>query len=354
MTSMLERMSKAGKIKDSKLLSKSEIFAKKDDIPTDIPIINIALSGSIHKGISSGLTFLAGPSRHFKSLLGLLFVKAYLNKYPDAICLFYDAEYGITSEYITANGIDPDRVLHIPIVHLEELKFDIANRLEAITKEDKVIIFIDSIGNLASKKEADDAINENSAADMTRAKTLKGLFRIITPHLPKKDIPLIAINHVYQEMGLFPKTIMGGGSGPMLGANQVFFIGKAQEKDGTELVGYNFTLLADKSRFVKEKSKFKFTVTYDRGIEKYSGLMDIAIDAGIVVKPSNGFYQKVNLETGEPEGKKYRMKETFNKEFWDDILTSKEFENYVAKTYKLGYNSLMTEEEEETEQNETE
>ena len=131
--------------------------------------------------------------------------------YKDSICLFYDSEFGITPEYIEANGIDTNRVLHIPIEHLEQLKFDISKRLEEISRGDKVIIFVDSVGNLASKKEVEDALDEKSVADMSRARVMKSLWRIVTPHLTTKDIPCIAVNHTYKEMSMYPKDIMSGG-----------------------------------------------------------------------------------------------------------------------------------------------
>lgn len=211
MASLMDKLKKAGSIKHASILSESQFFNEKDKIPTDIPIINIALSGTLDGGLTSGLTFLAGPSKHFKSLLGLLMVKAYMDKYPDSVCLLYDSEFGITPEYIKANGIDTERVIHIPIEHLEQLKFDMTKRLEEIERGDKVIIFIDSVGNLASKKEVEDALEEKSVADMTRARVMKSLWRIVTPNLTTKDIPCIAINHTYMEMALFPKAIMSGG-----------------------------------------------------------------------------------------------------------------------------------------------
>ena len=103
--------------------------------------------------------------------------------------------------------------MHTPITDVEKLKFDIIGQLENIERNDKVIIVIDSIGNLASKKELEDALSEKSVADMSRAKALKGLFRMVTPYLKMKDIPLLAVNHTYQEMGLFPKSIVSGGTG---------------------------------------------------------------------------------------------------------------------------------------------
>ena len=317
-------MKKSGSIKSAELLSESSFFNKKESVPTEVPIINLALSADLDGGLISGLTFLAGPSRHFKSLLGLVMVKAYMDKYPDAVCLFYDSEFGITPEYIQTNGIDTTRVLHLPIEHLEQLKFDISKRLSEIERGDKVIIFIDSVGNLASKKEVEDALDEKSVADMTRARVMKSLWRIVTPHLTTKDIPCIAVNHTYQTMELYSKAVMSGGTGGMYSANQVFIIGKAQEKDGSELVGYNFTINIEKSRFVREKSKFPFTVTFEGGIQKYSGLMDIALEGNFVVKPSNGWYAKVELDTGEV-GEKKRLADTDTPEFWEPLLNDEKF-----------------------------
>lgn len=345
MSTLLERLSKAGSIK-APILSESAFFNEKEQIPTDIPIINLALSGKIRGGLTSGLTFLAGPSRHFKSLLGLILVRAYMKAHPDAVCLFYDSEFGITQNYVLSNGIDPDRVIHIPILHVENLKFDIAKRLEEIKRGDKVVIFIDSVGNLASKKEAEDAINENSAADMSRAKSLKSLWRIVTPHLTTKDIPCIAVNHTYEEQKMYGKTIMSGGTGGMYSAMQVFIIGKAQEKDGTNLLGYNFTINIDKSRFVKEKSKFLFTVKFKGGINRWSGLLDLALESGHVVKPKNARYSKVDMETGEFDEKGVKEELTNNKEFWTSILQDPKFNDFVEQKYLLARDELMETEDE--------
>jgi RecA/RadA recombinase len=273
-------------------------------------------------------------------------VKAYMDKYKDAVCLFYDSEFGITPDYIKTNGIDTSRVLHLPIEHLEQLKFDISKRLEEIERGDKVIIFIDSVGNLASKKEVEDALDGKSVADMTRARVMKSLWRIVTPHLTTKDIPCIAVNHTYQTMEMFSKAVMSGGTGGMYSANQVFIIGKAQEKDGSDLVGYNFTINIEKSRFVREKSKFPFLVTFEGGINKYSGLLDVALEAGYVTKPSNGWYAKVNQETGEI-GEKKRHADTQTAEFMDSLLNDEGFKNYVKQKYTIAYGSLLNSEEEE-------
>jgi hypothetical protein len=203
---LMDRLLKIQTLKHGSVLSESELFNDIDVIKTDYPLFNVALSGSLDGGLTSGITFLCGPSKHFKSMLGLMLVKSYFEKYPDSICMFYDSEFGITKEYLSSVGIDPNRVIHQPIMNMEELKFDIMAKLEEINRGDKIVFFIDSIGGLASKKEVEDAKEEKSAADMTRAKQFKGLWRMLTPIFPLKNIPLIAINHSYKDMCLDGNT----------------------------------------------------------------------------------------------------------------------------------------------------
>lgn len=342
---LLDKILKTSPTKHTSVLTDSVMFKDKDVIPTDVPVINIAFSGDLNGGISSGLTLLAGPSKSFKSNLALICVRAFLDKYKDSICIFYDSEGGVTPDYLRSLRVDPDRVVHVPIEHLEMLKFDIVKQLKELDREDKVIIVIDSIGNTASLKELDDAINEKSVAEMQRAKSLKALFRMVTPSLVAKDIPCVAICHTYQEMSLYPKQIISGGSGLIYSANQAFIIGKSQEKDGTDLVGYNFTLNVEKSRYVREKSKLPFTVTYEDGVHKYSGLLDIALESGHVIKPSNGWYSRVNIETGEIEDKKFRAKDTQSADFWNVIFAQPSFNEFVKKRYQLGAAPMMSDDE---------
>lgn len=338
--SLLEKLKAAGSIKVT-TLADSTLFNDKDLVPTDIPIINTAFSGRVDGGIVAGLTVAAGPSKHYKSLLGLVCVSAYLKKYEDSVCLFYDSEFGITKEYLEMNGIDPNRVIHIPIMHIEELKFDIVKRLEEITRADKVFIFIDSLGNLASKKEIEDAKDEKSVADMTRAKQGKSLFRMITPHLTTKDIPCFAISHTYETMEMFSKQVVSGGKGIYYSAQTIFIVGRSQEKEGTDVVGWNFTLNVEKSRFVKEKSKLTFLVKYDGGIDRYSGLMDLGIEAGFIVK-SGSRYQLVDFKTGEVTDEKVWGKDISNK-FYDAMLEFDPFKEFVKNKFMLTSNGVYEE-----------
>ncbi len=467
MGTLLDKLNKAGKVKTASILKDSIYFTTSETCRTELPILNIAFSGDLEGGLTPGVTVLAGASKSFKSMLALYAMKAYLDKYPDAVGLFYDSEFGTPSDYLSSIGIDVERVVHIPVTNIEELKFDTVSRLESIDRGDHVFIMVDSIGNLASKKEYENAMNENSSKDMTRAQEIKSFFRITTPHITMKNLPCIIIAHTYKEMGLFPKDVISGGcvvpktliateyglqaiehikegtlvrthmglkpvktvwtpetlenghpvvyrivlsdgfkitcsgehklmttsgewvavkdmmdeneepkalmfrgldgaklrlvdivelgekdvydlevedahsymhpnglishnSGVMYSCNTAFIITKSQIKEGSDLAGYTYTIHIEKSRYVREKAKLPFDVTYNEGINKWSGLLQLAMDSGLVIKPSNGWYQKVG------DSKKYRQKDTNCDEFFESILADQKFKDYVKARYQLG------------------
>jgi RecA/RadA recombinase len=334
--SLLEKLKKNSTIKETATLSESKFFNKKDMIQTPVPILNVALSGSLTGGLTPGLTVFAGPSKHFKTAFALMLAKSYLDKYDDSVVLFYDSEFGSPQSYFDSFGIDTNRVVHTPITDIEQLKHDAMAQLSNIGRGDHIIIIVDSVGNLASKKEVEDALEGKAVADMSRAKQMKSLFRMITPHLTIKDIPMVVVNHTYKEIGLYPKDVVSGGTGVYYSADNIFIIGRQQEKDGTDLTGYNFIINVEKSRYVREKSKLPVEVSFEGGISKWSGLLDVALDGGFVVKPSNGWYSRAG------EDKKYRLADTNNKDFWLPILTSKQFSDFVENKYRVSANSIMS------------
>ena len=335
--SIMDKLKKNSKLSHTEILSESKFFNEKEMTPTPVPMVNVALSGSVDGGLVNGLTVLAGPSKHFKTSFALMMASAYLKQHKDAVLLFYDSEFGSPQSYFDQFEVDTSRVLHTPITNVEELKFDLIGQLEAIDRKENVIIVIDSIGNLASKKEMEDAINEKSVADMSRAKALKGLFRMATPYLAMKNIPLLAVNHTYQEIGLFPKAIVSGGTGIYYSADNIWILGRQQDKVGTEIKGYHFVINVEKSRFVKEKSKIPISVSWEGGVEPYSGLLAVGLAGNYVAKPSNGWYCHVDRSTGELMDAKVREKDTLKEEFWKPIFENTDFKDYIQKTYKIGY-----------------
>ena len=345
--SLLEKLQKNSTIKMTAPLMDSKVFGKKDMAQTPVPMVNVALSGRLDGGLVPGLLMLAGPSKHFKSAFALLMAAAYQKKYPDAVVLFYDSEFGTPQSYFESFGIDLDRVIHTPVTDVEQLKFDITKQLDGISKGDHVCIVVDSIGNLASKKEVDDAMDGKSVADMSRAKQLKSLFRIVTPHLNLKDIPLVCVNHTYKEIGLYPKDVVSGGTGAYYSADAIWIIGRQQEKVGTEIEGYHFIINIEKSRHVREKSKIPITVTFDGGIGKWSGLMDVAEKMGYLHKPKVGWYEAMDPDTGEvlTESLMRAKQIADNSDFWKMIMSTTNFAEAVRNYYSVGGKALMGDEE---------
>ena len=339
MSKLTDKLLKGVKINHgAALLSESKTFdiRKEDFISTPIPMLNTALSGDPSLGLSYGVTLFAGPSKHFKTSYGLVLAKAFQDKFKDGVVLYLDSEFGGT-EYLDTYGIDRDRVVHVPIANVEELKFNLSSILEDWDKNDKLFVFCDSLGNLASKKEVEDSLNEKSVADMSRAKQMKSLFRIITPTINLKRIYTYFIQHTYKSQDFMPTDVVAGGTGAMYSADNVFIIGRSQEKDSNGLSGYNFKIKVEKSRFIREKSVIDIIATFDNGILPYSGLVDVALECGYVEKVrSRGNVIQFQPKKGElmkiPE-KKIAFPES--KDFWITIMKETDLIQSIIKKYKL-------------------
>jgi RecA/RadA recombinase len=328
------------------IVDDSDFFNRGADelVTTPMPTLNIAYSGDIKGGLSSGITILAGESGSGKTVLSWLTAKAFQDKYKDGVVLFYDSEFGTPPEYLRALNIDTKRVIHTPIYNVEQLKFDLVSRLENIERKDKVFILVDSLGLLASKKEVEDAENEKSVADMSRAKAIRSMFRIILPHVSAKGVYSIFINHTYDEQGLFPKKILGGGTAVKLVASTAIIVSKSQEKDGTELAGFNVHLNIFKSRYIREKARLSMLLKFDGGFDQFSGIVDLALECGLIIKPSNGYYQFVDADTGELlyDGKKFRLKDIQTPEYLVPVMRSQKFKQYIRDEYCLANDGKQT------------
>jgi hypothetical protein len=163
-----------------------------------------------------------------------------------------------------------------------------------------------------------------------------------------KDIPMVVVNHTYMTQEMFSKPVVSGGTGIYYSADNIFILGRQQEKDGKDVVGYNFIINVEKSRFVKEKSKIPIEVSWDEGISKWSGLMDMALESGHVIKPKVGWFQRVDMETGEILDKSYRMNDTYSFSFWHPILQCPKFNEFIENRYRVASGSIMQEDEVES------
>lgn len=335
---LIERLLKTSTINEADILSKSKFFGEEEFVQTLVPMVNIAFSGRVDGGITCGLTQFAGPSKHFKTAFLMLCIRSYFDKYPESVCIFYDSEFGAPQAYFEMFGVDMTRVIHCPITDVEQFKFDAMKQLNGLEKGDRVFFALDSLGNLASKKEIEDAINEKSVADMTRAKQIKSVFRMVTPHLNLKNIPMVVVNHSYLSQDGNNKQIVSSGTGVYLSSDNIFVIGRQQDTDKAtkELLGYNFIINVEKSRFVKEKSKLTIETSYEYGINPWSGLLDEALESGHVLNPVQGWY---NFPDGK--GKNFRKKDTDSAEFWLPILEDSKFREFIQNKYQLPKGSIL-------------
>lgn len=342
-----DRLIKNSTLDTTSILSQSLLYNERDTIKTRVPTINVALSGRVDGGLLPGLLQIAGPSKHFKTAFGLLIVTSFLQQYKDGIVIFYDSEFGTPKSYFQSFGINPESVIHCPIMNIEQLKFDLIRQLEDLKATDKVLIFVDSIGGLASKKEIDDTLDQKPVADMSRAKQLKSLFRMLTPPLVLKNIPMVAINHSYKTLDLFSKDVVSGGTGSVYHSNDIWMVGRQQEKDGKDLAGYKFIIKIEKSRTVKEGSKIPITVTFDKGIQRWSGLLDLALESGIVEKVGSKKEPKYRVLNGEghenwPEYKQEDIED--NGAFWEGLLGEEKsiLRSFIEDKYRLANGPVYT------------
>lgn len=334
--SLKERILKNSTIKETALVSESKFFKEKAVISTPVPMVNVALSGSVDGGMGPGVLMLAGPSKHFKTGYGLLVISSFLKQHPDGTILFYDSEFGSPESYFHSYNIPTDNVVHSPVTDIEMLKHDIMTQLGDLSWDDHVLIFIDSIGNLASVKEIEDTLKGENKADFTRAKSLKSFWRMVTPHLTIKNIPLIAINHTYKTMEMYSKDVVSGGTGGIYNSENIWIIGRQQDKDDKTINGYHFVIKVEKSRYVREGSKIPITVSFGSGIDQWSGLWELAEEFGII-KPSKiqgkmQGYVTLGDKLDEPIKKDALIT---SKNFYQSLLQDKAFTDFIEQKYKL-------------------
>ena len=329
MSKLLERLKKNSTL-ECEIMSDSRFYGNDVFYDTGYPHLNLALSGRLNGGLSTGVTMIAAPSKHFKSNYLCICMKAFQREKPDGVILFYDTEGGTKPSYLETFGVDASRLLHIPVMNLEELKFDLAKQLNDMNAADDIFVAVDSLGNIASKKEVVDAQTGNEAADMTRAKQMKSLGRIITPYINKFKISFVGIGHTYQTQDRFPTTVMSGGTGVMYISDTVLLVGKSQEKTGKVLDGFDFKLNIDKSRFIKEKLTIPFPVMYSGGPDKYGALFDLCMAHTDIIEQKGAWY--VYPESDKNKRKSEIVQDT---KWMDSLLENDEFVDAVEGYYRL-------------------
>jgi len=305
-------------------------------IDTGSYVLNGLLSGSIHGGLPSNkITALAGESATGKTFFLMGMVKNFLDSNPDAGVLYFESESAITKQMVIDRGIDPKRMIILPVTTVQEFRTEtlrVLNKYLETPEADrkKMMLCLDSLGMLSTTKEVEDTSEGKETRDMTRAQVLKAAFRVITLKLGRAKLPMVITNHTYDVVGsMFPTKEMGGGSGLKYAASSIVYLSKRKEKDGTEVVGNIVHCKNHKSRLTIENKMVDVRLSYDKGLDRYYGLLDLAEKYGII--------KKVSTRYELPDGSKAFGKQ-INKEpekyFTEDIMN--QLEDACKKEFKYG------------------
>ena len=305
-------------------------------IDTGSYIFNALLGGSIYRGLPSNkITAIAGESATGKTFFVLGMCKNFLDKNPDAGVIFFESESAITKEIIEERGIDSTRMVVMPVTTVQEFRHQSLTVLEKYSQQDKkekkpLLLVLDSLGMLSTTKEIEDTQDGKETKDMTRAQIVKAAFRVLTLKLGKAKVPLIITNHTYDVIGsMFPQKEMGGGSGLKYAASSIVYLSKRKEKDGTEIIGNIIHCKNYKSRLTKENKVVDVRLTYSKGLDRYYGLLDLALKHNI--------FKQVSTRIELPDGTKTFGKTINNdpkKYFTKEIL--EQLDGVCSKEFKYG------------------
>ncbi len=264
-------------------------------------IFNALCSGSLYGGLPQNkITAIAGESATGKTFFVLGVCKTFLEDNPGGSVVFFESESAITKDMIEERGIDSSRMVILPVTTVQEFRHQSLAVLGAYEDDEEqkpLLLCLDSLGMLSTTKEIEDTEAGKETRDMTRAQIVKATFRVLTLKLGKLGVPLILTNHTYDVVGsMFPQKEMGGGSGLKYAASQIIYLSKKKDKDGTEVIGNIIHCKTYKSRLTKENQVVDVRLSYTKGLDKYYGLLELAVEAGI--------FQAVSTRIELPDGTK--------------------------------------------------
>ena len=259
-----------------------------DFIDTGSYIFNALVSGSIYGGVPSNkITAIAGESSTGKTFFCLGIVQHFLDSNPDAGVIYFESESAISKQMIEDRGIASDRMLIVPVATIEQFRTQACRILDNYVEQPEdnrqpLMFVLDSLGMLSTEKEIADVAADKQVRDMTKSQLIKGAFRVLTLKLGKANVPMLVTNHTYDVIGSYvPTKEMGGGSGLKYASSTIIYLSKKKEKDGTEVVGNIIKCKAQKSRLTKENSQVETRLYYDKGLDRYYGLLELGEKGGL-------------------------------------------------------------------------
>lgn len=316
--------------------------------------LNAVLSGKIKGGgIPCGrITTFYAESQTGKSLF-LQKIIANANK-DGLVAVIFDSENAIEKDAAVRLGINPSMTKHVPVTTIEECRNALHKFLTEVYNKNligKFIVAIDSLANLSSSLDVNRIEKDSTSSDMGgRAKALRGLLVNSTHLAAKTNTPIIATNHLYDDPSQLHPTLVkkmtGGKSVEYLSSIVLQMSRKATKEDSSKddktavgqrnYVGVLVRCLTTKNRFVKQYLECETYISYDRGIDRYHGLLDLAVGFGIINQ---------NGPTYTLDGEKIGYAKNFVRDiaFWENKIIPR-LQEQIDVAWKLG--GFTTEDEE--------
>ena len=305
-------------------------------IDTGSYILNAALSGTLYGGVPNNkITALAGETATGKTFFVLGVISQFLETNPNGGVIYFDTESAVTNDMMKMRGIDVRRVIKSEPESIQKFRHTSLQILDNYCEQTEderrpMLMVLDSLGQLSSSKELEDTAEGKETRDMTKAQVLKATFRVLNLKLAKAKVPMIVTNHTYDVVGAYyPTKEMSGGSGLKYSASTIVMLSKKKEKDGTEVVGNIIKAKMTKSRLSRENKEVEVLLTYDKGLDRYYGLVDLGISAGVFKKTAN----RIEL----PDGKKIYAKQIYadpSEYFTNGVM--EELESHAQKLFQYG------------------
>ena len=315
-------------------------------IDTGSYVLNAVLSGSLFGGVPNNkITVFAGETATGKTFFVLGVIDQFLKDNPKGGVIYFDTESAVTDEMMKVRGIDTQRVVKSEPDTIQKFRHTALSVIDNYLEQDEDVrrpfmMVLDSLGQLSSTKEIEDTAKGEETRDMTKAQVLKATFRVLNLKLAKAGIPLLVCNHVYDVVGsYYPQKEMSGGSGLKYSASTIVNLTKRKERIDTEVIGNIIKCKTEKSRLSKENKVVEVLLTYERGLDRYYGLVDLGVDAGL--------FKKVSNRIEFPDGTKHYAKTIYanpEKYFTEELLVA--LEEYAKKEYQygLGNDDIVSEE----------
>lgn len=299
-------------------------------------ILNGLLSGSLYGGVPNNkITAFAGESATGKTFFVLGIVKRFLDDNPSGGVVYYDTEAAVTKSMMEERGIDTKRVIIAEPDTIQKFRTHALKVIESYEKQKNappMMFVLDSLGLLSTTKEMEDSTEGKETRDMTKAQVIKATFRVLTLKLAKIKVPMLVTNHVYDVVGSYvPMKEIGGGTGLKYAASTIAMLTKKKDKDGTEVVGNLIKVKTYKSRFSKENKDVEVRLSFDKGLDRYYGLVDLA--------EKHGIFKKVSTRLELPSGDKVFAKQILQdpeKYFTADVMEQLEAAAKIEFSYGKG------------------